>query len=87
MMPVKTPAKSGAPDAKAMPKHKGKATRNTTILEGRSFFKLALAKYLEISKKVFLLELLDILKLCLMYLLKKIKWKAYESKTKIIFKS
>lgn len=37
--PVNTPANSGAPDAIAIPKHKGKATRNTTIDAGKSYFK------------------------------------------------
>ena len=38
MIPEMMPLKNGAPEAKAMPKHKGKATKNTTILEGKSFF-------------------------------------------------
>ena len=31
-----SPEKSGAPLANAIPKHKGKATKNTTILAGKS---------------------------------------------------
>ncbi|MNR29224.1 hypothetical protein D3C85_1465990 [compost metagenome] len=38
-IPVTRPANNGAPEAKAIPKHKGRATRNTTILEGKSCFK------------------------------------------------
>jgi hypothetical protein len=34
--PAITPENKGAPEAKAMPKHKGKATKNTTTLAGRS---------------------------------------------------
>src|SRR5690606_16668663 len=37
--PVNTPANNGAPDAIAIPKHKGKATKNTTIDAGKSYFK------------------------------------------------
>jgi hypothetical protein len=39
IIPAITPAKSGAPLAKAIPKHKGNATKKTTTLEGRSLFK------------------------------------------------
>lgn len=38
-IPAISPEKSGAPLARAIPKHKGSATKNTTILEGRSDFK------------------------------------------------
>jgi hypothetical protein len=38
IIPAITPESSGAPLAKATPKHKGSATRNTTILDGKSFF-------------------------------------------------
>jgi hypothetical protein len=31
------PENNGAPEAKAIPKHKGTATKNTTILAGKSF--------------------------------------------------
>jgi hypothetical protein len=31
------PANKGAPEASAIPKHNGTATKNTTILAGRSF--------------------------------------------------
>jgi hypothetical protein len=34
-MPAIIPEKSGAPDAKAIPKHKGTATKNTTILDDK----------------------------------------------------
>jgi hypothetical protein len=34
--PAITPENKGAPEASAMPKHKGKATKNTTILAGKS---------------------------------------------------
>ena len=37
-IPEITPDKRGAPLAKAMPRHKGKATKNTAILAGKSFF-------------------------------------------------
>ena len=37
-IPAIIPANKGAPDANAIPKHKGTATKNTTILAGRSFF-------------------------------------------------
>ncbi len=39
MIPVKIPANRGAPDAIAIPRHNGKATKNTTILAGKSYFK------------------------------------------------
>jgi len=39
IIPVHKPANHGAPEASAMPKHKGKATRKTTILAGKSYFK------------------------------------------------
>ena len=35
-MPAIIPAKRGAPEARAMPKQSGTATKNTTILEGKS---------------------------------------------------
>jgi hypothetical protein len=35
-IPAMMPEKSGAPEASAIPKHKGTATKNTTILAGRS---------------------------------------------------
>ena len=38
-IPEIIPENSGAPDAKAIPKHKGKATKNTTRPAGKSFFK------------------------------------------------
>jgi hypothetical protein len=31
------PANKGAPEASAIPQHKGTATKNTTILAGKSF--------------------------------------------------
>jgi hypothetical protein len=40
MMPEMTPESNGAPLAKATPKHKGSATRKTTILAGKSFLSL-----------------------------------------------
>ena len=36
-IPAIIPANKGAPEASAIPKHKGTATKNTTILAGRSF--------------------------------------------------
>ena len=36
-IPAINPEKSGAPLANAIPKHKGNATKNTTILAGKSF--------------------------------------------------
>jgi hypothetical protein len=38
-MPAIIPAKSGAPDASATPRQSGKATRNTTMLAGKSCLK------------------------------------------------
>ena len=39
MIPLIKPAKSGAPEANAIPKHKGIATKKTTILAGISSLK------------------------------------------------
>ena len=39
-MPAMMPANKGAPDASAIPRHRGTATKNTTMLAGKSFFKL-----------------------------------------------
>ena len=39
-IPAIRPENSGAPLAKAIPKHKGNATKNTTILAAKSFLKL-----------------------------------------------
>ena len=36
MTPAMIPEKRGAPDARAIPKHKGRATRNTTNPAGKS---------------------------------------------------
>jgi hypothetical protein len=36
-MPAIIPENKGAPDASAIPKHRGNETKNTTILAGRSF--------------------------------------------------
>ena len=49
-IPAIKPEKSGAPEAKAIPKHSGKATKNTTILAGKSFFRF--------EKNPFLTELI-----------------------------
>ena len=38
-IPAIMPANKGAPDARAIPKHNGTATKKTTMLAGRSFFK------------------------------------------------
>lgn len=38
-MPAIIPDISGASEAKAMPRHSGKATRNTTTLAGKSYFR------------------------------------------------
>ncbi len=38
-IPAISPENKGAPLAKAIPKHKGNATKNTTILAGKSLFK------------------------------------------------
>ena len=35
-IPAMIPEKRGAPDARAIPRHSGTATKNTTILAGRS---------------------------------------------------
>ena len=37
IIPAISPEKRGAPLANAIPKHKGSATKNTTILAGKSF--------------------------------------------------
>src|SRR5690606_5265967 len=39
IIPVNSPANNGAPDAIAIPKHSGSATKNTTTLAGKSYFK------------------------------------------------
>ncbi len=39
MTPAIKPANGGASLATAIPKHSGNATKNTTILAGKSFFK------------------------------------------------
>ena len=36
IMPAMIPANRGAPEARAMPKHNGTATKNTTMLAGKS---------------------------------------------------
>ena len=36
IIPANNPEKSGAPEAKAIPKHRGRATKNTTIDDRRS---------------------------------------------------
>ena len=38
MIPDNSPAYNGAPDAKAIPKHSGRATRNTESPAGKSYF-------------------------------------------------
>jgi hypothetical protein len=38
MMPEIKPLKKGAPDAKAMPRQSGRATKKTTTPDGRSYF-------------------------------------------------
>ena len=40
MIPAMIPENNGAPDAKAIPKHNGTATKNTTTEAGKSFFRL-----------------------------------------------
>lgn len=39
IIPVNNPANNGAPEAIAIPKHSGNATKNTTTLAGKSYFK------------------------------------------------
>jgi hypothetical protein len=39
IIPAINPENSGAPLARAMPKQRGRATKNTTMLAGRSLFK------------------------------------------------
>jgi hypothetical protein len=39
MIPDNSPENKGAPDAKAIPRHRGNATRNTTTPERKSFEK------------------------------------------------
>jgi len=38
-IPAMMPENNGAPDARAIPKHNGTATRNTTILAGMSYLR------------------------------------------------
>lgn len=45
IIPAIIPEKSGAPDASAIPRHKGTATRKTTILAGISYFKLFINEF------------------------------------------
>ena len=40
-MPAMMPEKRGAPEARAMPRQRGTATRNTTTLAGRSAFNVS----------------------------------------------
>jgi hypothetical protein len=40
--PVISPEISGAPDAWAIPRHRGTATKNTAIPAGKSYFKFSL---------------------------------------------
>ncbi len=46
-MPATMPAKGGAPEATAIPKHNGNATRNTTVPAVRSRHMVAIAVGLE----------------------------------------
>jgi hypothetical protein len=39
-IPAIIPAKSGAPEARAMPRQRGTATKNTTMLAGKSFLRV-----------------------------------------------
>ena len=41
MAPATSPDRSGTPEASAMPRHSGTATRNTTIPDGMSYFACA----------------------------------------------
>jgi hypothetical protein len=52
IIPVKTPANNGAPEAMAIPKHKGRATKNTTILAGKSYFKFLFESFKKAGKRV-----------------------------------
>jgi hypothetical protein len=50
IIPEISPLNRGALEAKAMPKHKGKATKNTTIDDGKSlpkFFRYELARLID----------------------------------------
>lgn len=40
-IPAMIPENNGAPEAIAIPKHNGRATKNTTNPEGKSYFRLA----------------------------------------------
>ena len=51
-IPAISPEKNGAPEASAMPKHKGTATKKTTILEGMSCFKFAITDFSIIQLKI-----------------------------------
>lgn len=48
-IPAMMPANNGAPEASAMPKHKGTATKNTTILAGKSCFKSLKRCFIRVS--------------------------------------
>src|SRR5690606_13142818 len=45
IIPVNIPENSGAPEASAIPRHNGKATRKTTTLAGKSCFKFRLDNF------------------------------------------
>ena len=53
-MPAIIPEKRGAPEARAMPKQRGTATRKTTIDAGMSFLKFEKSKYFFIVVGCFL---------------------------------
>jgi hypothetical protein len=49
MRPERIPEKSGAPDAKAIPRHKGIAIRKTTKPAGRSVLRISVFRYVSLN--------------------------------------
>ena len=49
-IPEITPENRGAPDAKATPRHNGRATKNTTIPAGISFFNVDFRMIFELNE-------------------------------------
>lgn len=51
-MPAIMPANSGAPDARAIPKHKGSATKKTTILADKSYLRFLKRCFIRVRFKI-----------------------------------
>lgn len=60
IIPAIKPESSGAPDASAIPRHKGRATKNVTIPAGKSYFRFAI-KFLFMKKFKFNIKLKELL--------------------------